>query len=257
MRFVNKMPVACFLVSVLSTPAFAMSESFAPPEKVLVAGSTGETGLEVVKLLRANGAEVVGFARESSDKAPLEELGVEIAVGDAFDKSSIDDVLSGGGYTAVVSTLGSGFRDRKRVDFEGNRNLIDSAKNAGVDRFVLVTMIGIGDSSQAVPDNVKRMFSEVIELKTLAEDYLKESGLSYTILRPGGLLSKPATGNGIRSQDPMTMGTIHRADLARLVVDALADDTQIGETYSVVDANILGVPDNEFIRTGRPPEERE
>lgn len=257
MRFVNKMLAASFLVPVLSVVSFAMSGSLVPPEKVLVVGSTGETGLEVVKLLHAKGADVVGFARESSDKAPLEELGVEIVIGDAFDRSSIDDVLNDGGYTAIVSTLGSGFRDQKRVDFEGNRNLVDSAKETDVDRFVLVTMIGVGDSSQAVPDNVKRMFSEVIELKTLAEDYLKASGLSYTILRPGGLLSKPATGNGMRTQDPTIMGTIHRADLARLVVDALGDDTQIGETYSVFDANILGVPDNEFIRTGLPPEERE
>jgi uncharacterized protein YbjT (DUF2867 family) len=118
-------------------------------------------------------------------------------------------------------------------------------------------MIGIGETAAAVPANVQQMFAEPLELKTKAENYLRESGLDYTILRPGGLLSEPATGRGMRSQDPTIMGTVHRADLAQLVVDALNDDSQIGEIYSVVDAEILGVPDNEFIRTGIPPDERE
>ncbi len=257
MRFTVYPILAAAMVAVLSTASWAMSRSPEAQEKVLVVGATGETGSEVVKILKRDGVGVVAFARETSDRTLMDELGVEVAIGDAFDKSSIDAVVAGGGFTSVVSTLGSGFRDAKRVDFEGNKNLVDAAKEAGVERFVLVTMVGIGETVAAVPENVQKMFAEPVKLKTQAENYLKESGLDYTILRPGGLLSEPATGNGFLTQDPTVMGIIHRADLAQLVVEALNDDSQIGQTYSTFDANNLGVPDNEFIRTGIPPDERE
>jgi uncharacterized protein YbjT (DUF2867 family) len=257
MRFALHTIVAAFFATILSGESEGMSRSPEVQDKILVMGATGDTGFKTVEILKADGVDVVAFARETSDRARLDELSVEVAIGDAFDKSTIDPVLSSGNFTAIVSALGGRFGDPRRVDFEGNKNLIDAAKEAGVDRYILVTMIGVGDSAQAIPDNVKQFFSKVIELKTQAEDYLKASGLNYTILRPGGLLSELATGNGMRTQDPTVMGTIHRPDLAQLIVDALNDNSQIGEIYSVVDANMLGVPDNEFIRTGIPPGERE
>jgi uncharacterized protein YbjT (DUF2867 family) len=76
-------------------------------------------------------------------------------------------------------------------------------------------------------------------LKTAAEEHFRASGLSYTIIRPGGLPPGVVpTGRGILSDDPATMGFIKRPDLARLVVDVLYDDRTIGKTLAAVDPGL-------------------
>ena len=61
------------------------------------------------------------------------------------------------------------------------------------------------------------------------------SGLTYTIIRPGGLKSEPATGNGILTEDPTIAGTIHRADVADLVCRCLGSDRANNKIFSAVD----------------------
>jgi uncharacterized protein YbjT (DUF2867 family) len=69
-----------------------------------------------------------------------------------------------------------------------------------------------------------------------------DSGLDATVLRPGGMLSEPATGTAIKTEDHTVMGIIHRADLAALVVQCLDDDATIGKTFHTVDPEIKRRP---------------
>ena len=68
------------------------------------------------------------------------------------------------------------------------------------------------------------------------------SGLDATILRPGGMLSEPATGSAIKTEDHSVMGMIHRADLAALVVESLDDDETIGKIFHTIDPEISETP---------------
>jgi nucleoside-diphosphate-sugar epimerase len=123
----------------------------------------------------------------------------------------------------------------KRPDFIGNRNLIDAARTQGIARFVLVTVIGAGDSAAAVPPGARRGHSTVIPLKTQAEDYLRASGLQFTIVRPGGLGLQPADTTAVLVEDPKAFSFLARSDLGRLTADALGDPASIGKTYTAYD----------------------
>mgnify|MGYP003548753298 FL=1 len=75
----------------------------------------------------------------------------------------------------------------------------------------------------------------MIPEKTKAEDYLKTSGLDYTIIRPGGLLDKDPQGRAYLTEDTGAMSWIRRADLAALTVQALDDPRAIGKVYHACD----------------------
>lgn len=207
-----------------------------PGGPILVFGGNRATGLEVVKRLRARGERVTVAVRPSSDTAALRALGVATVVADAMDAAQVRAAVAAGGYAAVVSTLGGGRGDKThRPDFEGNRNAIDAARAAGVTRFVLVSVIGTGDSSETAPAASRRFLKTVIALKGRAEDHLRASGLGYTIIRPGGLGDVAPTGTAVLADDPKAFSFIARGDLAELVVQALGDPATVGKTYNAYD----------------------
>jgi uncharacterized protein YbjT (DUF2867 family) len=206
---------------------------------VLVIGGTRATGLEIVRVLRSRGDDVVVLVRPSSDASAAEALGARIVRGDAMNPADLTAALAavppGGRFRAVVSTLGATSLDGPRPDFDGNRNAVDAARLAGVTRFVLVTVIGAGESLEAAPAIARYFLRNVIPEKTKAEDYLKTSGLDYTIIRPGGLLDKEAQGRAYLTEDTRAMSWIRRADLAALTVQALDDPQAIGKVYHAFD----------------------
>jgi uncharacterized protein YbjT (DUF2867 family) len=206
---------------------------------VLVIGGTRATGLEIVRVLRARGDDVVVLARPSSDASAAEALGARIVRGDAMNPADLTAALAavppGGRFRAVVSTLGATSLDGPRPDFDGNRNAVDAARLAGVTRFVLVTVIGAGESREAAPAIARYFLRNVIPEKTKAEDYLKTSGLDFTIIRPGGLLDKEPQGRAYLTEDTRAMSWIRRTDLAALTVQALDDPRAIGKVYHAFD----------------------
>ena len=204
------------------------------PRSFLIFGATRNTGLEVAKLLTARGDSVTVFVRETSDRSQVEPLGVDFVVGDALEPDSVAAAFAAGEFDAVLTTIG-GFRGPNPPDFVGNRNIFDAAKGAGVDRVIMISTIGAGDSDVAIPWVSNLILSDVAALKTQAEDHLKASGLAYTIIRPGGLPFDIGTGSGLLSEDPAAFGFIAREDLARLVVSSFDDDRTAGKTFSAMD----------------------
>lgn len=220
-------------------PVFEMEADAAPEggHHVLLFGGTRNTGLEVAKILAARGDRVTAFVRPSSDRSGLEPLGVNFAVGDALDMDSVQAAFDGGDYTSVITTVGC-FSCDPRPDFLGNRNIFDAAEAAGVQRMVFVTSIGSGDSEMAAPWLARVFLREILPLKTQAEDHLMASGLDYTIIRPGALRSRPATGKGYLSESREAEGIINRSDLAGLIVDALDDNATTGKVLAAVDSEM-------------------
>lgn len=207
-----------------------------PGGPILVFGGNRATGLEVVKRLKARGEQVTVAVRPSSDTAALRALGVATVVADAMDADQVRTAVAAGGYAAVVSTLGGGRGDKaRRPDFIGNRNAIDAAAAGGVRHFVLVSVVGTGDSWETAPAPSRRFLKTVIALKGQAEDHLRASGLGYTIIRPGGLGDVKPTGTAVLADDPKAFSYIARGDLAELVVQALGDPAAAGKTYNAYD----------------------
>ena len=209
-----------------------MNESF-----IYLIGATRGTGLEVARILRAAAQPIVALVRSTADISELAFANAKIVRGDVLDRASIEDSISGS--AAIISTLG-GKRGVPRPDFDGTRNLVDAALAAGVNRFILVSAAGIGDSHASISEQAHQFLDPVLEIKAKAENYLIDSGIDYTIIRPGALDSEPASGNGMLTDDPTVGGTIHRADLARLVVYCLDNPGSSRKIFNAVDRDLIG-----------------
>lgn len=204
---------------------------------VLVFGGTRATGLEIIKILKGRGDGVTAFVRASSDVAELERLGVDLFVGDALDAESVKAAFDSGNYSAVISSLGSR-RGDSPVDDVGTINVAEAALATGVDRLVMVSSIGAGDSKDALPFYVRWILGSALERKTTAENHLMASDLDYTIVRPGGLGEGPATNTGIliEGSERFDFGQIPRAEVARLLVEAFDNPDTARKVYHAIAA---------------------
>jgi len=204
---------------------------------LVIAGASRGVGLELARLARAGGRPVVALVRPGSDSSELLRLGVEVVAGDALSRADADRLFAGvPAGCDVVSTLSGLAGDGRRADDEGSINVVDAAAAAGVTgRFLLITSIGCGEMAPYRSERAIAAFGAAVDAKTRAEEHLRRSGLAWTILRPGGLRSAPATGNGILSTDPEMHGFINRSDVAQLAARALSDPSTLGRAFAVVD----------------------
>ncbi|RZM82254.1 SDR family oxidoreductase [Leptolyngbya iicbica] len=208
-----------------------------------VAGASRGVGFEVVKGLRQQGCRVMALLRTDDARSQLAALGADVYIGDALDPDVMKAAVQcfGDESFVVVTTLGGkGFtRDEPRADYLGNRNLIDAVKALPCERFILVSSIGVRESAVALPEQVLETLRPALLAKAKAEEHLMASGLPFTIVRPGGLLSEPATGNGIVVTDERVAGSITRADVADLVIRCLRSPDAVNQVLSAVDRDRL------------------
>ncbi|MBW4692754.1 MAG: SDR family oxidoreductase [Lyngbya sp. HA4199-MV5] len=206
---------------------------------IFLASASRGVGKEIAKSLIAQEHDVVALLRSDTARSELEALGVTVVIGDALDAEAIAALIAKQSPDAVISTIGGKPTDGERADFKGNQNLIDAAVKAGVKRFVLVSSIGAGDSAAALPPQALETLGAVLAEKEQAENHLIASGLTYTIIRPGGLKSEPPRGTAVLTENPNVAGSIHRADVADLVVQSLASDRAHNKILSAVDRTLL------------------
>ena len=152
-----------------------------------MAGGSRGVGRCVIDKLLEHGSEVVALVRSSDDCQALNALeGVTAVQGDAFVIKDVENAMYG--CDAAITTLGGAVNDDgKRVDYEGNNHVIESAGILGVTRVVLVSSIGCGDSKDAAPPTVFETLKEVLKAKEKAENILIKyyTNTNWTIIRPG------------------------------------------------------------------------
>ena len=147
----------------------------------LVTGATGRTGSQVIQKLVQAGARVRALIHSTQPES-LPGEGVELVQGDYQDNDSLLQACEGVDW--VIATVGAQAATRgadlvEKVEFQGNVNLIDAAKSRGVQHLTLITVRG-ADTAWA--------FNPVYVAKARAEQHLVESGVPYTIFRPGGII---------------------------------------------------------------------
>lgn len=203
---------------------------------IFLAGASRGVGREIANCLRRGEVKVRALLRSPASGPELERMGIEIVMGDALDLAAVEQAVADGpAISAMISTIGGLPKDGQRADYLGNRNLIDAAVKAGVGKFILISSIGSGKSAVALPPQAMETLKSVLVEKEKAEEHLINSGLTYTIIRPGGLKSEPATGNGVLTEDYRVAGTIHRADVAALACACLYSDKANNKILSAID----------------------
>jgi uncharacterized protein YbjT (DUF2867 family) len=202
---------------------------------IFLAGASRGVGREIAKCLIEQNQKVKALLRSEDSRLELEAMGIEVVIGDALDVTAVEEAMLGNEPHAVISTIGGLPKDGERADYLGNKNLIDAAVKAGVQKFILISSIGSGESAVALPPQAMETLRPVLLEKEKAEKHLIESGLTYTVIRPGGLKSESATGNGVLTEDYKVAGTIHRADVAQLACKCLFSDAADNKILSAVD----------------------
>lgn len=236
--------------------------------KVVVAGATGQTGRRVLeRLALAGNLEVIGGVRnvekataslgESSTVvrgamvqkvASVDTSAVNLKQLDVV-KDSVDDLAKTmEGATSLV--IATGFipgnplkmsAAAHEVDNVGTIKLIDAAKKTGsVKKIVLVSSIltnGRNWGQEKSPGFVvTNAFGQVLDEKLVAENYLKKSGIDYTIVRPGGLKAKPPTGAlQISGEDTLNSGEISRDLVADVCVASLTDTKTSNKVLEIIE----------------------
>jgi uncharacterized protein YbjT (DUF2867 family) len=224
-----------------ASPVISVSEESLPRAGgIMVFGGTGALGMEVVKQLVAKHEHVTVLTRATSDAAALKALNVNVVTGDALDPESLKKAFTEAPFRAAISVLG-GHKGDYRVDSEGNKNVIDATKAAGLTRLILVSAIGAGDSAEAPPWIMRYFLKDYFEAKTVAENYLKSTDLDYTIIRPGILLNSPKAGDAALTHVAPSIVGITRADLGKLVAGAVEDKATFRQTYAAVDVKRTGL----------------
>lgn len=211
---------------------------------LLLFGARTGTGLELARLARAAGWRVTAMIRPGSAAPELAALGCETVEGDALDRSQVSRAFAACALPPVVaSTLGGGAPGRP-VDCDGNINVIDAAKAFGAARMILVTSLGCGDSRAHASERLLAAIGDVLLSKTRAEDHLRTAGIPHVVVRPGGLISDPPTGQGALYADARVHGRITRSDLAGALLPCLSDVRVLGRTLSAIDRTRLAAPDD-------------
>ncbi len=139
---------------------------------ILVVGATGSLGSTVTRMLLEQGRNVRVLVRSNNQAFP----GAEVVLGDLKQRASLDAACRG--VDTVITTANSAMRggadNVQTVDLDGNRHLIDAAKKAGVKQFIFVSALA-ADPNSPLP---------FFQAKASVEDYLRSSGLPYTIVAP-------------------------------------------------------------------------
>jgi uncharacterized protein YbjT (DUF2867 family) len=145
--------------------------------KILVTGGTGFIGPKVVHALRAHDYEVRALVRDPAKGSQLAGWGAELATGDVTDPASLRAALDGCTHVVhLVAIITGRPNDFHRVMTQGTETLIAAAKEAGVERFVLMSALG---TSAETKDTVPYFAAKwAMEQATIG------SGLEYTIFRP-------------------------------------------------------------------------
>lgn len=188
--------------------------------KAFVAGATGATGSRIVTQLVGRGVPVVAFVRDAASARAKLPIEVTLLEGSVTDKASIRRAIAG--CTVLVSATGArpGFDPTGpyQVDYEGNKNLVDVAKEVGIEHFVMVSSLCVSRFFHPL-----NLFFLILYWKQQAEAYLQASGLTYTIVRPGGLKDDNSDTRPLimAPADTLFEGSIPRLRVAEVCVESL------------------------------------
>ncbi|MUG91636.1 NAD(P)H-binding protein [Scytonema sp. UIC 10036] len=205
--------------------------------KAFVAGATGETGRRIVQELIARNIPVRAFVRDIEKARSILPIEAELVQGDVLHPENLSTAL--GDSTVLLCATGAtpSFDPTGpyKVDYEGTKNLVEVAKAKGIEHFVLVSSLCTSQFFHPL-----NLFWLILVWKKQAEEYLQKSGLTYTIVRPGGLKNEDNSHRIVmQSADTLFDGSIPRQKVAQVCVESLfepAAKNKIVEIVASVDA---------------------
>ena len=189
--------------------------------KAFVAGATGETGRRIVRELVARNIPVRALVRDIEQAKTILPESTELIQADLLKSDTFISSLEG----CTVLLCATGARPSLdpsgpyKVDYEGTKNLVNAAKSQGIEHFVLVSSMCVSQFFHPL-----NLFWLILYWKKQAEEYIQKSGLTYTIVRPGGLKNEDNSDSIVMAKaDTLFEGSIPRQKVAQVCVEALSN----------------------------------
>jgi uncharacterized protein YbjT (DUF2867 family) len=197
---------------------------------ILITGATGHIGSELVRLLAEAGTPARALIHTPDKAAPIERLGLEVAVGDFEQPDTLDAAMAGCDHLFLLSPPSP-------RQPEQEQHVIDAAKRAGVEHVVKQSVPWAGPDAGFV---FCRWHGQV-------EQHLEGSGLSYTLLRPSNFMQ-----NFLMSAQPVAeqgvlygmlgagrVGFIDTRDIAAVAAQLLTNPGHQGASYTLTGPEAL------------------
>jgi uncharacterized protein YbjT (DUF2867 family) len=202
---------------------------------VVVVGGHGKVAMRLLKLLAGRGDRALGIVRKPEHVADLEQIGAEGAVVDieVAEASELAEAIDGADAVVFAAGAGpgSGPERKQTVDFGGAVKLIEACKAKGIERYLIVSSIGAHERPQG--DG----FAIYLRAKHDADQALIESGLDYSIVRPGSLTDDPGTGKIQASTEMGGHGDIPRDDVASSLAATLMEPNTVGKAFEIFEGD--------------------
>lgn len=200
--------------------------------KAFVAGATGETGRRIIQELVQRQIPVCALVRDLDKAKEILPAEVDCVVGDVLQPDALRQAMAG--CTVLLSATGASPSLNPTgpysVDYVGTKHLVDAAKGCGIEHFVMVSSLCVSQLFHPL-----NLFWLILVWKQQAEAYLQQSGLPYTIVRPGGLKNEDNTDAIVmRGADTLFEGSIPRTKVAQVCVEALSQPEARNKIVEIV-----------------------
>lgn len=200
--------------------------------KVFIVGANGQIGKHLTSMLKESSEhQVRAMVRSEEQAEALKRSGIETALANL--EGTVHEIAEAAkGCDAIVFTAGSGGKtgaDKTLlVDLDGAAKTIEAAETAGIQRFIMISTLQAHHR-----ENWNEAIKPYYVAKHYADKILERSSLTYTIIRPGGLLNEPGTGK-IKAAENLERGTIPREDVAATVAAALSEERTFRRSFDLL-----------------------
>ncbi|MBB4594789.1 SDR family oxidoreductase [Xanthomonas cannabis] len=203
--------------------------------RILVIGGHGKVARLLTPLLVRGGHQVTAVFRNPEHEGDVIADGATPVVFDIEHADTAAIAAQLAGHDAVVWSAGAGGGDAARtyaVDRDAAIRSMHAAEQARVRRYVMVSYLGAGLEHGIGPDDG---FFAYAQAKAAADAHLRSTALDWTVLGPGRLTQDPPSGRITRDPGSDADGGVSRANVAQVIVTALATPASIGKTVGFID----------------------
>lgn len=201
--------------------------------KIAIAGAHGQISMLLHPILKKEGHEIRGLIRNPDHEHDLRKAGVEPVLADLEKEQDLSGAVGAADLVlfAAGAGPGSGAERKWTVDRDGAIKLIDAARTNRIGRYVMISAMGL-DTPRG-----NEVFRQYLQAKSEADETLRNSGLDYTILKPGRLTNDPGTGK-VTLGSGLDRGEIPREDVASAVAQIIAHPGTAGHEFDLISGNI-------------------
>jgi len=190
---------------------------------ILVTGSTGNVGTEVVKQLAAAGHKVRALVRDTKEATGKFPTNVDVVVGDLDNTESLVNAMKGVDKIYLLAPFSPGLVTQEQ-------NAIEAMRRANVKRIVKHSVLGAQWEAIALG-----------KWHRASEKAIEGAGLSWTHIRPSGFFSNALGWAGMIKNGGTVyyptgegkLGVVDTRDIAAVAVKALTEPGHEGKAYDV------------------------